>query len=60
LLGFAREVTGDESIGWISGTATLYKPLDFLAVHAVSQVASFGGLRFSISGWFEPITGRMP
>ena len=33
MLGFAREVTGDESIGWISGTATLYKPLDFLAVH---------------------------
>jgi hypothetical protein len=29
LLGFAREVTGDESIGWISGNATLYKPLGF-------------------------------
>ena len=28
-LGFAREVTGDESIGWISATATLYKPARF-------------------------------
>ncbi|HEY5288971.1 MAG TPA: 2OG-Fe(II) oxygenase family protein, partial [Caulobacteraceae bacterium] len=22
--------------------------------HSVTQVASFGGLRFSVSGWFEP------
>ncbi len=107
---FAREVTGEESIAWISGTATLYKPLDFLTVHddgkssrriayvlnmtptwrpdwggalqfydnddhieegylptfnalnlfrvpkrhSVSQVASFGGIRYAISGWFEP------
>jgi SM-20-related protein len=111
LFCFAREVTGDDSIGWISATATLYKPLDFLTVHndgstrrriayvlnmtpewrpdwggalqfydrsdhieegylptfnalnlfrvpkrhSVAQVTSFGGLRYSISGWFEPV-----
>lgn len=110
-IGLAREITGDASIGWISATATLYKPLDFLTVHddgltrrrvayvlnmtpewkpdwggalqfydrddhieegylptfnalnlfrvprrhSVAQVTSFGGLRYSISGWFEPI-----
>ena len=115
-LHFAREVTGDESIAWISATATLYKPLDFLAVHddgltnrniayvlnmtpewkpdwggalqfydrddhieegyfptfnalnlfrvpkrhSVSQVASFGGLRYSISGWFERAAAARP
>ena len=115
-LGFVREVTGDESIGWISATATLYKPLDFLAVHdegltnrdtahvlnmtpewkpdwggalqfydrddhieegylptfnalnlfrvpkrhSVTQVASFGGLRYSISGWFERVAASRP
>lgn len=108
-LAFIREVTGDRSIDWISSTATLYKPLDFLTVHddglsdrriayvlnmtpewrpdwggalqfydsddhieegflptfnalnmfrvpkrhSVSQVATFGGLRYSVSGWFE-------
>lgn len=112
-LCFAREVTGDDSIGWISANATLYKPLDFLTVHddgltrrrtayvlnmtpewkpdwggalqfydrdnhieegylptfnalnlfrvpkrhSVAQVTSFGGLRYSISGWFEPAAG---
>lgn len=110
---FAREVTGDDSIGWISAIATLYKPLDFLTAHddglgkrriayvlnmtpewkpdwggalqfydrddhieegylptfnalnlfrvpkrhSVTQVASFGGLRYSISGWLEPVAG---
>ena len=106
---FVREVTGLDSIAWISSTATLYKPLDFLTVHddglaggklvayvlnmtpkwqpdwggalqffdrddhieegylptfnalnlfrvpkrhSVSQVAAFGGLRYSVSGWF--------
>lgn len=113
-LGFAREITGDASIAWISANATLYKPLDFLTVHddgltrrrtayvlnltpewkpdwggalqfydrddhieegylpafnalnlfrvpkrhSVTQVASFGGLRYSISGWFEPAPGN--
>ena len=111
-LSFAREITGIDSIAWISGTATLFKPLDFLKIHdddsvgsgqrlvayvlnmtpkwapdwggalqfydrrdhieegylptfnslnlfrvpklhSVSQVAIFGGLRYSISGWFE-------
>src|SRR5579883_699750 len=112
-LGFMREITGDDSLGWISATATLYKPLDFLTVHedglsrrryayvlnmtpewkpdwggalqfydsddhieegylptfnglnlfrvpkrhSVAQVASFGGLRYSISGWLEPKPG---
>jgi SM-20-related protein len=112
-LQFAREVTGDDSIGWISATATLYKPLDFLTVHddglsrrriayvlnmtpewrpdwggalqfydrddhieegylptfnalnlfrvprrhSVAQISSFGGLRYSISGWLEPALG---
>ena len=107
---FIREVTRLDSIAWISGTATLYKPLDFLTIHddglaggklvayvlnmtpkwqpdwggalqffdrgdhieegylptfnalnlfrvprrhSVSQVAAFGGLRYSVSGWFE-------
>ncbi len=104
-----REVTGLDSISWVSSTATLYKPLDFLTIHddglaggklvayvlnmtptwrpdwggalqffdrgddieegylptfnalnlfrvprrhSVSQVAAFGGLRYSVSGWF--------
>ena len=111
-----REVTGDEFDRWISATATLYKPLDFLAVHdegltnrntahvlnmtpeskpdwggalqfydrddhieegylptfnalnlfrvpkrhSVTQVASFGGLRYSISGWFERVAAARP
>jgi hypothetical protein len=29
-LSFIRTVTGDDSIGWVSANATLYKPLDFL------------------------------
>lgn len=32
-LAFGREVTGDPSIVWVSATATLYQPLDFLTVH---------------------------
>ncbi|MHB1954046.1 MAG: 2OG-Fe(II) oxygenase, partial [Sulfobacillus sp.] len=106
---FIRQITGFESIAWISSSATLYKPLDFLTVHddgldggklvayvlnmtpewqpdwggalqffdrddhieeaylptfnalnlfrvpkrhSVNQVAAFGGLRYSVSGWF--------
>lgn len=107
-LALAREITGVSSIAWISATATLFKPLDFLKMHddghgkivayvlnmtpkwhpdwggalqfydnrhhieegflptfnalnlfrvpklhSVSQVAVFGSLRYSISGWFE-------
>src|ERR1700688_2895965 len=33
LFAFIREVTGLPSISWISSTATLYRPLDFLTVH---------------------------
>lgn len=106
---FIRKITGLPSISWISSTATLYRPLDFLTVHddgpsssrlvafvlnltpqwrpdwggalqfydsddhieegylptfnalnlfrvpkrhSVSQVSAFGGLRYSVSGWF--------
>jgi len=106
---FIREVTGLDCISWISSTATLYRPLDFLTVHddglaggklvayvlnltpewrpdwggalqfydrsdhieegylptfnalnlfrvpsrhSVAQVSAFGGLRYSVSGWF--------
>jgi Rps23 Pro-64 3,4-dihydroxylase Tpa1-like proline 4-hydroxylase len=111
LLSCIREITGVEAIAWVSSTATLYKPLDFLSIHdddhpgdrrlvayalnltptwrpdwggalqfyktrehveegylpafntlnlfrvpqlhSVTQVSSFGGLRYVISGWFE-------
>jgi Rps23 Pro-64 3,4-dihydroxylase Tpa1-like proline 4-hydroxylase len=110
-LDFIGEVTGDSSINWLTATATLFKPLDFLTLHddehansdrvvafvlsmtpewrpdwggalqfydskdhieegylptfnalnlfripklhSVSQVSAFGGMRYSISGWFE-------
>jgi SM-20-related protein len=109
-LDFVRAVTEEDSIGWVSAIATLYKPLDFLTVHddglserkiayvlnmtpewkpdwggalqfydrddhieegylptfnglnlfrvpkrhSVAQVSSFGEMRYSISGWFQP------
>src|SRR5205823_9807981 len=28
--------------------------------HSVTQVASFGGLRYSISGWFERVAAARP
>ncbi len=32
-LSFVREVTGLKSLSWVSATATLYRPLDFLTIH---------------------------
>ena len=32
-LALMREVTGYDAISWLNGTATLFKPLDFLTLH---------------------------
>lgn len=33
LMGFIREVTGEDAVVWASAHATLYMPLDFLTIH---------------------------